>query len=68
MGSQLAFDDFTGLDLRLLRVSRRLTVQAVAATIGVSPSRISQIERSRHVDRRQTDRYVRAILTATVAQ
>lgn len=59
-----ALTDLTGLDLRLLRVSKRLSVQAVAMTAGVSPSRISQIEHARRPGTRATDRYLRGLLAA----
>jgi transcriptional regulator with XRE-family HTH domain len=51
----------TGMDLRLLRVSKRIKAQDVAAAMGVTHGRVSQIEAQVRVNERTTLRYLTAL-------
>ena len=58
----------TGMDLRLLRTSHRLTVSAVASAAGWSRSRGSAIEATERPTRRAIARYLVAIQAAAEAR
>ncbi len=60
-------DTYTGDDLRLLRLSRRVRAVAVARAAGVSKQRIYNIE-SGHPTRTWQRRYLEALEIATRAR
>lgn len=51
----------TGLDLKLRRTAARLDAQDVAAKMGVTPARVSQIEALAIVTDRTAARYIAAL-------
>ena len=55
----------TGLDLKLRRVAARVTGRALAAEMGVGPSRITQIEREAYPTPETERRYLAALETLT---
>ena len=57
-------DTLTGDDLRLLRVSRRLTATAVARHYGASPSRVTNVESTTRPTRKAVQRYLAALSAA----
>ena len=63
----LTVGSMTGMDLRLLRVSKRVRVGQLARAMGVSHPRISQIETLAVVNETTTLRYLEALRTLEVA-
>jgi transcriptional regulator with XRE-family HTH domain len=59
-------DATTGMDLRLCRVARRVTVSDLAAELGVSRQRVSAIESLGRPTWEATQRYWAALERATV--
>lgn len=57
----------TGLDLKLQRTAARLDAQDVAAAMGVTPARVSQIEALAVVTEKTARRYVTAVVSLTGA-
>ena len=55
----------TGLDLKLRRVAADVRSGVLARAMGVHPSRITYIERSRIVSEAVAERYVAALATCT---
>ena len=55
----------TGLELKLRRVAADVKSRDIAAVMGVHPSRITYIERSRVVADGTVERYVAALATCT---
>ena len=55
----------TGNDLRILRLSRRVTAAAVGRAAGWSRSRVSAIEAVDRPPGRTVQRYLQALYTAT---
>lgn len=53
----------TGLDLKLERTARRVSVKEMAIAMGVSPARISNIESRHVVTDRAAGRYRAALAT-----
>lgn len=51
----------TGMDLRLLRISKRVKVTELATAMGVTHPRVSQIEAQAVVTERTTTRYLEAL-------
>lgn len=58
-------DMTSGLDLKLRRVAARVKVQAIAARMEVSASRISTIENQAVVTEDAAERYLAALATLT---
>lgn len=57
----------TGMDLRLLRISKRVTVTSLATAMGVNHSRVSQIEAQAKVTDKTTTRYLNALYSLEAA-
>ena len=57
----------TGMDLRLLRVSKRVKVTDLARAMGLTHPRVSQIEAQALVSERMTRRYLDALRSLEVA-
>lgn len=57
----------TGMDLRLLRVSKGIKTMDVAKAMGVTAARVSQLEAQPAVTDRMVSRYLQAIYSLTVA-
>ena len=53
--------DRTGLELKVARVRARVRQHEVAAAMGVSPSRVTMIEREAIVTEQTWDRYMAAL-------
>ncbi len=58
----------TGLDLKLRRVAADVRSGVLARAMGVHPSRITYIERSRVVSPEIAERYVAALATCTTVR
>lgn len=59
--------DTTGLDLKLERVAARVKARQVAAAMGVSPSRVSLIEREQFPSPDVVRRYRDAVATCATS-
>lgn len=57
----------TGMDLRLLRVSKRITATQVGEAMGVTRARVSQIESQLIVKKPTIDRYFAALAVVEAA-
>ena len=56
----------TGMDLRLLRVSKRVKAIELARAMGVTHARVSQIEAQTLVSEAMTSRYLAALRSLEV--
>lgn len=58
----------TGLDLKLLRVSRELSVREIAQAAGCQRTYINRIEREAHPSDRACTKYLAALQAAVAAR
>lgn len=57
--------EFTGLALKVARVGQRVKAREVAEVMGVSPSRVSSIEREAFVTDETARRFLEAVKTCS---